>query len=69
MAMADLSDEKMQADVKVEEQLEIVPKDVGEKESEMDGSEILSDEGATDEDEAAMDKAEQGDQEADEKRV
>ena len=64
-----LSDDDAPGNVKVEQQLETVPKDVGEKESEMDGSQILSDGGVTDEDQVAMDEAEQGDEEADEKRV
>ena len=52
-----------------EQQLETVTKDVGEMESNLDGSEILSDGGATEEDQIAMDAAEDDDEDGDEKRV
>ena len=49
--------------------METVTKDVGEMESNLDGSEILSDGGATEEDQIAMDAAEDEDEDGDAKRV
>ena len=66
---SDLKDVVGKDQVEGEQELETVTKDVGEMESNLEGSEILSDGGATDEDQIAMDAAQDEDEDGDEKRV
>ena len=68
-AQSNPSDLKVVGKQQGEQQLETVTKEVGEMESNLDGSEILSDEGATEEDQLALDAAQDEHEDGDEKRV